>query len=116
MTESPQRYFRVPATGETRDCTYPWFFFMLTSRREVMPCCVHPPIAVLEEGAPLADILNGEPMRELRRQLLTGELDSACANCPSQSLTDPSSLQHRVRAELQGAATSRGSSTIRATE
>jgi hypothetical protein len=101
MTELTKSYSRLPATGkETRDCTYPWFFFMITSRREVKPCCVHPPIAVLENGASLDDILNGATIRELRRGLLTGDLNPTCATCASQPVTNLASLQRRVRAEL----------------
>lgn len=101
MTEATKTYYRLPATGtETRDCTYPWFFFMITSRREVKPCCVHPPIAVLENGTSLDDVLNGEAIRELRRGLLTGDLNPTCATCAGQAVTDTASLQRRIRAEL----------------
>jgi hypothetical protein len=55
---------------------------------------------VLEDGVSLDEILNGPEIRELRRQLLTGELDEACTVCPNRPLTDPETLRNRVRSEL----------------
>jgi hypothetical protein len=86
----------------TRDCIDPWFFAFLTARRGLKPCCWHPPIGTLAVGQPLEELLEGPAMRELRRQLLTGELNEYCVRCPTYALTDPASLQERVRAEIAG--------------
>lgn len=94
-------YSRAPtATKPTRDCLDPWFFAQIAAERDVKPCCVRPPIGVLAKGVSIDDVLNGPEIRELRRQLLTGELDAYCASCPTRPLTDPASLRMRVRQEI----------------
>ena len=84
----------------TRDCLDPWFFAYVSANRTVKPCCPHGPIGVLSDDVSLAEILNGPEIQELRRSLLTGELDADCANCPTRSLTDPESLRRRLRVQL----------------
>jgi hypothetical protein len=88
----------------TRDCIDPWLFAQITSEREVKPCCVMSALDVFSEGVPLSAVLDGPKFRELRRELLTGELGDACTACPVRPLTDVSSLRRRVRAELRTAA------------
>jgi hypothetical protein len=39
-------------------------------------------------------------MRELRRQLLTGELNEYCRRCPARPLTDPDGLRTHLLREL----------------
>jgi hypothetical protein len=94
--------YHAPPNEEkpTRDCLDPWFFAMLDSRRRLQPCCYHPAIGTLGEGESLEDLLEGPAMRELRRQLLTGELNEHCRQCPARALTDLASLRSRLRAEL----------------
>jgi hypothetical protein len=91
------------AERSTRDCLDPWFFAMVTSSREVKPCCWGPPVGVLSDGVSLSALLDGPEIRELRRQLLAGELAQACITCPNRTLTDPDTLRRRVRAELKQA-------------
>jgi hypothetical protein len=89
----------LSAPGDSRENSWLYLsvvLFMLTSRREVKPCCVHPPVAVLENGASLDDILNGAPIRELRRQHGGPEPHLRDLREP----TDVASLRRRVRAEL----------------
>jgi hypothetical protein len=94
--------YQVPPNQEkpTRDCLDPWFFAMLDSRRALNPCCYHPPVGTLSPGQSLEQVLEGPAMRELRRQLLTGELNEYCRQCPARALTDLASLRSRLRAEL----------------
>ena len=84
----------------TRDCLDPWFFAYVSANRTVKPCCPHGPIGVLSDDVSLAEILNGPEIQELRRSLLTGELDSDCANCPTRPLTDPGSLREKLLARM----------------
>jgi len=88
------------AEKSTRDCLDPWFFAMLNARRQLQPCCWHPPIGTLEVGASLNDLLEGPAMRELRRQLLTGELNEHCQKCPARSLATPAELRARLERSL----------------
>ena len=94
-------YFIEPtAEQSTRDCLDPWFFALFNSRRGLQPCCWHPPVCTVPVGASLSEALDGPEMREVRRQLLTGELNQHCIECPSRPLTDTASLRERVRREL----------------
>jgi hypothetical protein len=94
--------YSVAATAEksTRDCLDPWFFAMLNSRRQLQPCCWHPPIGIVEVGASLKDLLEGPAIRELRRQLLTGELNEHCQRCPARPLATPAELRARLEKSL----------------
>lgn len=96
-----RRYAKQPADrDETRDCLDPWFFALLDAERNLFPCCWHPPIGRLGIGQPIEELLEGEAMRELRRQILEGDLAGACVTCPSRPLTDTDSFSARLRAEL----------------
>lgn len=95
------RYAAVPdAAQPTRDCTDPWFFVLFNADRSLAPCCWHPAVATLGPGESLDAALNGEAIRAVRRQLLTGVLNAHCADCPARGLTDPASLARRLRSEM----------------
>jgi hypothetical protein len=96
------QFHSVAPTAEksTRDCLDPWFFAMLNARRELQPCCWHPAVGTLPVGGSLNDVLEGAAMRELRRQLLTGELNEYCRRCPARPLTDPDRLRNHLLGEL----------------
>jgi hypothetical protein len=98
---APTRYAAAPDTARsTRDCTDPWFFVLFNADRSLAPCCWHPPVARLAPGESLEAALNGEAIKAVRRQLLTGALGPHCADCPARGLTDPTSLARRVQAEM----------------
>ena len=96
------QFYSVAPTSEksTRDCLDPWFFAMLNARRELQPCCWHPAVGTLPVGGSLNDLLEGAAMRELRRQLLTGELNEYCRRCPARPLTNPDGLRSHLLEEL----------------
>ena len=94
-------YSLTPSTGRsTRDCLDPWFFAFITAGGMIQACCNRPAFAPLRGEESLSDALNGDSIRELRRQLLSGELDEWCANCPGKSLTDIDALHLRLHVEL----------------
>jgi hypothetical protein len=96
-----KRYFSpLTADESTRDCLDPWFFAMLMSNRGLQPCCYHPPIGTVGVGQSLEVTLEGDAMRELRRQLLTGELSEHCRSCPARGMTTPDKLRTRLIREL----------------
>jgi hypothetical protein len=105
MTHYPRNgswYFSPPTSKDsTRDCLDPWFFAMLNAKRELQPCCAHPAVGTVEIGQSIEAVLEGDAMRELRRQLLTGELDEYCRSCPARSLTTPDKLRSKLIAELE---------------
>ncbi|HVH75214.1 MAG TPA: hypothetical protein VM755_09895 [Stellaceae bacterium] len=95
------RFYLAPTEEkQTRDCLDPWFFALFDSRRGLQPCCWHPPVCTVPVGSSLEEALNGPEMREVRRQLLTGELSRHCRECPSRALTSTADLAARVRQEL----------------
>ena len=97
----PRVYSVTPsAARSTRDCLDPWFFVLITAGGMLQACCNRPAFAPLRTEESLSDVLNSDSIRELRRQLLSGELDEWCANCPAKSLTDTDALHLRVHVEL----------------
>ena len=93
-------YAKPTKNKSTRDCLDPWFFALLNSRRELQPCCWHPPVGKLEVGGSLEELLNGPAIRELREQLLTGHLNDHCRACPARSLASTEALHEHLVDEL----------------
>ena len=81
----------------TRDCLDPWTYVEVRPNGEVAPCCVRAPVGNLAKAS-LSEILSGEPIRALRLQLLTGDLDQVCSNCLQRGPMQPELLQTKVRA------------------
>jgi MoaA/NifB/PqqE/SkfB family radical SAM enzyme len=83
--------------GMTRDCLDPWSFLYLHATGAIRPCCMlEETYADVRQGP--EDVLNNEKFRALRKRLLTGELDDACANCRARPVTTTGQLQEKVRA------------------
>lgn len=94
----------VPKSGETRECTDPWFFTMVRTNGRVDPCCWYYGDDIGEISTqPFSEVVNGDKVQELRRQLLTGELGDNCRNCPSRGITTPEHLRTIVKSKLRGA-------------
>ena len=64
---------------------------------DIRPCCVRVPIGNITQAS-LSEILSGEPVRRLRAELLTGNLDSVCAACRARAPIAPELLQQKIRA------------------
>jgi hypothetical protein len=94
--------YAASATSDkpTRDCLDPWFFAYLDSGRGLHPCCFHPPIGTLEIGGSLDVLLNGPTVRDLRNQLLTGQLSDLCQQCPGKPLASIDTLRMHLLEEL----------------
>lgn len=86
---------RVPGPGETRDCTDPWKFLILRADGDVCLCCRSPAVGNLGDRS-LESILDGEPARALRRELLSGELADHCRLCCERGVTTPDALRGDV--------------------
>jgi len=99
----PRRYSsRVSSSRQTRNCLDPWNFFLLNSKREVLPCCWHAPIFHLGEKQNMDEALNSLKAMELRRNLLKGTLDPDCSVCPSRGLIPVGELRKKVKENLSG--------------
>ncbi len=83
----------------TRNCLDPWFYAMITSDSAVKPCCLRAPVGNLSEGH-FAAIMNGSAIKEVRRQLVNGELDGPCSFCPLKPLIGVQEFRLRLQFEL----------------
>jgi MoaA/NifB/PqqE/SkfB family radical SAM enzyme len=83
--------------GMTRDCIDPWNYVEVDTSGDIKPCCARGSIGNLRHGS-LSQILNDDPIRRLRADLLYGTPDSECARCRLRSPTAPAALQAKVRA------------------
>jgi hypothetical protein len=91
-------YAAPPQT--TRDCRDPWSYVEINVNGDVRPCCVREAVGNLAE-ATLAEILLGEPIRRLRAELLTGNLDAVCTGCRQRAPITPAAFQQKIRALRQ---------------
>lgn len=94
-------YSSTALSGQTRDCLDPWEFAYIHADRSVRPCCVlEETYGSIANGQKLSDVLNNDKMRELRRELLTGELNAGCAGCPSRSLVSVEAFRAKMAARI----------------
>lgn len=92
----------LPGPGETRDCLDPWSFAMIYPKGGVVPCCWwygKEPIGNLGEKS-FGEIVNDSAVRQLRSELLTGDLNACCMRCPSRPITTTGQLKSRVASYL----------------
>jgi MoaA/NifB/PqqE/SkfB family radical SAM enzyme len=82
--------------GTTRDCLDPWTYAELETNGDVRPCCAHGSIGNLGR-ADLLQILDDEPIRRLRANLLHGTTDTDCTNCTLRAPIKTTLLQEKVR-------------------
>ncbi|MBI4996376.1 MAG: glycosyltransferase [Rhodocyclales bacterium] len=82
----------------TRDCMAPWQEYRIEPGGNVCPCPHHPAVDNV-----FAVTWGGHPgMVDLRRRLLTGELDAWCTACPAMPITSAQQLTERIRATGDG--------------
>ncbi|MCP5043032.1 MAG: hypothetical protein GY944_18565, partial [bacterium] len=92
------------AMGLTRLCDSPWTQIYTDPKGEVYSCCQRGEVmGNLRPGTGLEDVLNQEPYRKLRKQLLTGKnLSPECSQCVIRPPTTPTKLRRLVREKLAG--------------
>jgi hypothetical protein len=68
--------------GTTRDCLDPWSYLEITASGGLKPCCVMPPLQSMD-GTPDSALraASSAPFKKLRRELLSGKLNSECDAC-----------------------------------
>jgi radical SAM protein with 4Fe4S-binding SPASM domain len=87
-----------PRSGETRDCLDPWYQPFIQPTGDVWPCCwFFEKLGNVNETA-FDQIISSDAFKDLRRELLTGQLRKQCIQCPSRSITTPDKLLARLRA------------------
>lgn len=83
--------------SQTKDCLDPWFLPFVQPNGDVWPCCwFHESLGSISEQ-PFHEIMNGASFKELRKELLSGELRAACQNCPTRGSTSTKLLRDRLR-------------------
>ncbi len=92
----PHRYSSIRQEAQTRDCLDPWEFVQVQANKDVLPCCWHQPIYSLGKGQSLSEVFNNTRIKELRREILTGNLSPDCMNCPSKGWTTIDKLKKKV--------------------
>jgi hypothetical protein len=96
----PPGHSRAIPLGMTRDCVDPWVYVEFTVTGEVRPCCARPAIGHLATSS-LAEILTGEKAQQVRRNLLSGNMDRLCSECVLKATTPLVSLQAKIETLLQ---------------
>ena len=82
--------------GMTRDCIDPWTYVEVDTNGDVKPCCARGGVGNLGQRS-LNEIVNDEPIRRLRTDLLSGTPDPECARCRFRAPITPAALQAKVR-------------------
>ena len=86
----------MPLQGRTRDCLDPWTFLIIHANGDVCPCCWQERIGNLQMQT-LPEILEDGRLQQLRRQLVTGNLDKVCRQCPARATIEPRELDRQLQ-------------------
>jgi hypothetical protein len=84
--------------AHTRDCLDPWNYLETSVAGDLRPCCRFRPLAKLDDSADVRTLRNNEHFRELRRSLLSGQLQSDCQSCHIRKTVTIGALKQRVAA------------------
>lgn len=76
-------------------CMFPWMHMNVTPLGNVYPCCSSDYTAPFDniKGKSLADVFNGDKMRQLRLDMLEGKKSSICDYCYKHEETSPFSFR-----------------------
>lgn len=81
----------------TRECFEPWEHLVTFSNGDAAACCYSAGRFLLEgEWGHIDDVLNAPPLRELRRRLLSGDLDGACLTCVAKRMVPVAEFRARL--------------------
>jgi len=84
--------------GWTRNCLDPWNFVFIYAQGEVRPCCAYPKAIGDLNKTSLKNILNDEPVKKIRRNLLAGTLEgSMCDRCSMRAPIKVDDLKKKVK-------------------
>lgn len=95
FTPKTVHYVEADAT-QTRDCLDPWKIAFVNADASVRPCCFfEEKLGTLLHNS-LDEIVEGEPYRKLREEMLTGNLRQNCRSCSARPLIDLREFQLKV--------------------
>lgn len=92
------RHSAVPAEGQTRDCTDPWWWLTIDTKGAMRACCANDHVLGNVNEASFDALVDGHYAKNLRAQLLTGELSSVCRTCEMRGLVGKDELKSKVEA------------------
>ncbi|UCF92610.1 MAG: radical SAM protein [Desulfobacterales bacterium] len=99
-----ETYAKTPGPGETRACKDPWEFLQIIGNGFVRPCCFRSVENIifgqLDENNSLDEIIASDTAREMRRSLLTGDLDANCRICHWRKIIPVEEFQLEMREYL----------------
>ena len=83
------------ADASTRICLQPWGSYTFGADGQVFPCCVvREPFIHIDEGT--NSVVNGESIRQFRKQLLAGDLPEICQKCSNAPLGNKDELAKAI--------------------
>jgi radical SAM protein with 4Fe4S-binding SPASM domain len=81
---------------QTRDCLDPWRIAFVNADGSVRPCCFfEEKLGTLAKDT-LQEIVDGEAFRELRREIVTGQLRPNCHSCQARPVIDRKSFEIKL--------------------
>jgi radical SAM protein with 4Fe4S-binding SPASM domain len=80
----------------TRLCLDPWLNGFIQYNGDVVPCCFVRTVWGNVHRDTAEEIFNSEAARQLRRELLEGDLQGSCVSCPFRPMTSLAELRRRV--------------------
>lgn len=97
ISDKTVHYVDVDRT-QTRDCLDPWRIAFVQADATVRPCCFFEEKLGSVATHSLTDVVEGDAFRQLRREMLTGELRPNCRSCSARPLIDREAFQKKVAA------------------
>lgn len=81
---------------ETRHCLDPWLNAFIQYNGDVNPCCFVRTVWGNVHRDTATEIFESAAARELRRQLLEGDLRGSCVFCPARPMVSLATLREAV--------------------
>jgi MoaA/NifB/PqqE/SkfB family radical SAM enzyme len=85
---------------ETRDCLDPWRIAFVQADASVRPCCFFEEKLGTLMTHSLEDVVEGEAFRQLRREIVTGELRPNCRSCSARPLIERAAFERKLASYL----------------
>ena len=99
ISEKTVHYVDVDRT-QTRDCLDPWRIAFVQADASVRPCCFFEEKLGTVATHSLTEVVEGDTFRQLRRELVSGELRPNCRSCSARPLIDRAAFEKKLAAFL----------------
>lgn len=100
LVQSLENSTMISNNGTPNDkfCILPWIHVNLWPSGDVHPCCLgdwQNPVGNVKDNT-IKEIVNGEPLREMRKQMMSGQAPASCDRCFGRERLDISSLRQEM--------------------